>query len=203
MTQLGGQPVFGYVDNSKNIILSGKLAADTYTVKFEKEDGSAILDIGSLVLSDEPAMNDVTNLFDPSTAILNARIASSGTSQLAGCVIAIIKVSDYAPFTDTSKVYIRGGSVRVMDGSNDRSKIITYTFKPTASTLYNGYFSKLEAASVQETDVGNGVVSPTIVKGHVASNVTYMAITLRVSDTTITAEDIQDIVITINEPIYG
>lgn len=35
-----GTPVFGRVDNDRNIILSGALTAGTYTVKYENEDGS-------------------------------------------------------------------------------------------------------------------------------------------------------------------
>lgn len=49
---LGGSPVFGYVDENNNIVVSGNLAEGSYSVKYEMEDGSTV-DIGSLVLSDE------------------------------------------------------------------------------------------------------------------------------------------------------
>lgn len=55
---LGGNPVFGYVDENNNIIVSGNLADGTYTVKYEQEDGSTV-DIGQLVLGeDEPDLPD-------------------------------------------------------------------------------------------------------------------------------------------------
>lgn len=56
---LGGNPVFGYVDENNNIIVSGNLADGTYSVKYELEDGSTV-DIGQLVLTDgQPVEPDV------------------------------------------------------------------------------------------------------------------------------------------------
>ena len=49
---LGGSPVFGYVDENNNIVVSGNLAEGSYSVKYEMEDGTAI-DIGNLVLGEE------------------------------------------------------------------------------------------------------------------------------------------------------
>lgn len=46
---LGGNPIFGIVDENNNIIISGKLADRTYSVKYEMEDGS-LINIGNLVL---------------------------------------------------------------------------------------------------------------------------------------------------------
>ena len=45
--------VIGYIDSGSNIILSGALANDTYTVKYETEDGTYV-DIGSLSLGSTP-----------------------------------------------------------------------------------------------------------------------------------------------------
>lgn len=56
---LGGNPVFGYVDEDNNIIVSGNLPDGTYTVKYELEDGSTV-DIGELVL-DTSVYYSVTN----------------------------------------------------------------------------------------------------------------------------------------------
>lgn len=36
-----GTPIFGTVDEDKNIVLSGELAAGTYTIKYENSDGSS------------------------------------------------------------------------------------------------------------------------------------------------------------------
>ena len=47
LVALGGQPVFGYVDEDNNIILTVELTDGTYSVKYEMEDGSTI-NIGEL-----------------------------------------------------------------------------------------------------------------------------------------------------------
>lgn len=56
---LGGNPIFGYVDENNNIIVSGNLADGSYSVKYEMEDGSTV-DIGDLVL-DTNVYYSVTN----------------------------------------------------------------------------------------------------------------------------------------------
>lgn len=67
---LGGNPVFGYVDENNNIVVSGNLADGTYSVKYEMDDGS-VIDIGSLVLEgdapDTPDAPAYTNLADPTS----------------------------------------------------------------------------------------------------------------------------------------
>lgn len=45
---LGGNPVFGYVDENNNIILTGNLAEGTYFAKYETDDST--IDIGEFVL---------------------------------------------------------------------------------------------------------------------------------------------------------
>lgn len=44
-----GTPVFGTVDADNNIILTGNLTGDTYTVKYEKEDGT-LIEVGEIVM---------------------------------------------------------------------------------------------------------------------------------------------------------
>ena len=61
LEMLGGEPIFGYVDENNNIVLSGNLADGTYTVKYELDDGTTI-DIGDLVLADEPAAPTITSI---------------------------------------------------------------------------------------------------------------------------------------------
>lgn len=60
---LGGNPVFGYVDENNNIIVSGNLADGSYNVKYEMENGSTI-NIGDLVLDTRTyytVKNNLTN----------------------------------------------------------------------------------------------------------------------------------------------
>lgn len=57
--QLGGEPIFGYVDENNTIVLTGNLADGTYSLKYEMEDGS-VIDIGELVLSEsETVINQI------------------------------------------------------------------------------------------------------------------------------------------------
>ena len=76
--------IIGNVDSENNIILTGNLAAGTYFVKYEMEDGSAI-DIGELVLvnpetPDEPDEPTYTNFFDE-TQGFRGRLSSTGENR--------------------------------------------------------------------------------------------------------------------------
>lgn len=58
---LGGNPIFGVVDEKNNIIVSGDLADGSYTVKYELSDGSTV-NIGNLVLDSNVYYNVTNNL---------------------------------------------------------------------------------------------------------------------------------------------
>ena len=72
---IGGVPVFGTVDASNNIVLTGNLAEGTYNLKYEDADGN-VMEIGTLNYS----MVTYTNLFVPGTATLNQRMSGSSGS---------------------------------------------------------------------------------------------------------------------------
>lgn len=60
---LGGEPIFGYVDENNNIVVQGNLADGTYSVKYEMENGTTV-DIGNLVLDTNvyySITNNITN----------------------------------------------------------------------------------------------------------------------------------------------
>lgn len=58
---LGGNPIFGVVDEDNNIIVSGNLPDGTYSVKYELEDGSTV-NIGNLVLDSNVYYSVTSNL---------------------------------------------------------------------------------------------------------------------------------------------
>ena len=204
----GGQPlgsgveigvsgdVVGYVDSSKNIVLKGSLADGDYTVKYEMNDGT-LYDIGVIKLS----AITYTNLFIPSSAILNKRVNSSFelTDAVGKFVTSSIDVKDKTPFTSSTKIYIKGATF-TPDGN---TKITTYK---TTGTTYNDAYSGVNGSSIVTTDMGNGVIcvdfalNPTLVSSF-SSDVVRFIMVLQASTTTITASDIEDVVITINEPI--
>ena len=78
---LGGNPIFGIVDENNNIIVSGDLPDGTYTVKYEMEDGSTV-DIGDLVL-DTNVYYTVTNTLTNCTNSNSATQAVGGGSYSA------------------------------------------------------------------------------------------------------------------------
>lgn len=68
---IGGNPVFGYVDENNNIIVQGNLAEGSYNVKYEMEGGSTI-DIGELVIDNNvyySVANNLTNCTNGNSAI--------------------------------------------------------------------------------------------------------------------------------------
>lgn len=71
---IGGNPVFGIVDENNNIVLSGNLVDGDYTVKYEMGDGSTI-DIGNLVLD--------TNIYYSVTNNLTNCINSNNVTEVA------------------------------------------------------------------------------------------------------------------------
>ena len=204
----GGQPlgsgveigvsgdIVGYVDSSKNIVLKGSLADGDYTVKYEMNDGT-LYNIGAIKLLSVT----YTNLFIPSSAILNKRINSSYalTDAVGKFVTSSIDVKGKTPFTSSTKIYIKGATF-TPDGN---TKILTYK---TTGTAYNGEYSGVNGSTIVTTDMGNGVIcvdfasNPTLVSSF-SSDVVRFIMVLQASTTTITASDIEDVVITINEPI--
>lgn len=78
---LGGNPIFGIVDENNNIIVSGDLPDGTYSVKYEMEDGSTV-DIGDLVL-DTNVYYSVTNTLTNCTNSNSATEAVQGGSYSA------------------------------------------------------------------------------------------------------------------------
>lgn len=66
LVALGGQPVFGYVDEDNNIILTVELTDGTYSVKYEMEDGSTI-NIGELEVNTTSSGSTYTNQIPIST----------------------------------------------------------------------------------------------------------------------------------------
>lgn len=78
---LGGNPVFGYVDEDNSIIVSGDLADGTYSVKYEMENGNKV-DIGNLTL-DSNVYYSVTNHLTNCTSSNTEDRAAAGSSYSA------------------------------------------------------------------------------------------------------------------------
>lgn len=192
--------VVGYVDENNNIVISGNLAGGTYTVKYEMADGSAV-DVGELVIDAEVVTPTYTNLFVPSEAIINKRVSNSfELKDIAGhFVTAFIDISNKVPFTDTTKIYVKGANFNAASSGTNQTKIFTY--KSIPDTPYSGAYSVVQGANITPIDEGNGVISVSNQALSFPYDVKYMVLTLKVSDSTLTAADLENIVITIDEPI--
>ena len=274
ITKLGGEPIFGYIDENNNIIVQGNLGDGTYSVKYEMEDGSTV-NIGNLVLDSNvyysvtknltnctlnniateaiggksysatvtansgyelksvtvtmgganvSATNGVinianvtgnivitavaevnkpayTNLFVPSEAQINKRVSNSlELKDIAGhFATAFIDVSGKTPFTDATKIYIKGANFNASTSGTNQTKILTYASKPASG--YSGNYSVIQGNNISHTDEGNGVISVSNIASSFTSSVKYMVLTLKISDSTLTTADVQNVVITIDEPI--
>lgn len=98
ITQLGGSPIFGVVDENNNIILNGNLADGTYTVKYEMEDGSTV-DIGNMVLDSNvyySVTNNLTNCTNGNSATeaveggsYSATISANSGYELSSVVVTM------------------------------------------------------------------------------------------------------------------
>lgn len=198
-----GGGLYGYVDSDNNIILRGDYPEGTF-VKYEMADGS-IIDIGEMVFEKKPEYAKFTNLFNPSTATLNNRINSSGGLTAADGLVTtdFISVAGKVPFSESTKIYVKGATfAKSSYETNWRAGINTWVNKP--STGYSGRYSNIIGSQFTPVDEGNGVISISgnAVASAFASNVTFMALMLHVKNTAITADDIKDIIVTIDEPIY-
>ena len=204
VTQLGGEPVYGIVGDNKVVTLHGNIAFDEYT--FGYIVNGEFVEIGSGEYEpdepDAPVRADYTNLFNPANATINKRASiSSGYSSCDGAVVSeFINISDKIPVSGDFKLYLEGATFDVLSASNNYPRVLFYTSKP-ASGFANPY-SSAYTAQLKPVDEGNGVKSYVVTADNTNSNVKYMVVVLKVSNTAITTDDIQDIVVTWNEPIY-
>lgn len=118
---LGGNPVFGYVDENNNIVVSGNLPDGTYSVKYEMENGSTV-NIGDLVL-DSNVYYTVTNNLTQCTTNNSATKAVEGGSYSAiitaksGYELKSIVVKMGG--TDISSTAVSGGSINIASVTGD------------------------------------------------------------------------------------
>lgn len=112
---LGGSPIFGVVDSSNNIVVSGNLPDGTYSVKYEMENGTK-LNIGNLVI-DTNVYYTVTNTLTQCTTNNSATQAVQGGSYSATITAKsgyelksiVVKMGG----TDISSTAVSGGKITI------------------------------------------------------------------------------------------
>lgn len=195
--------VVGTLDESNNILLTGSLVDGTYTLKYENEDGT-YTEVGTLVVGE--VTQTYTNLFDPSTASINTRWScSSGTTSAKDGFVASalidfgesVSIPGVASATEALTLRIRpNGMFLALSDCN-----IQY-FDSDGTRFGGGYLQGSTSGITMGTDANGDTYIYLAHQGSSAiSGVRYFAIGLKVSDSAITTDDIQDIIITLNEPI--
>ena len=116
ISQLGGLPVFGTVNDDNTITVTSTLADGTYTLMYEYEDGS-ITKIGDIIIGNGGSGEVImVNLADPTSVDwkFNKRINSSKSevdipeSSLNGETMFMTNFIDISDFTNNTKLYIKG-----------------------------------------------------------------------------------------------
>lgn len=105
---LGGQPIFGVVDESNNIIVSGNLADGTYSVKYEMEDGRTI-NIGNMVLDSNVYYSITKNL-------TNCSISNNATQAIKGNSYSATITANSGYELKSVTVTMGGSAVSVTNG---------------------------------------------------------------------------------------
>ena len=123
-----GTPVFGRVDESNNIVLTGKLADGTYTIKYEDVDGN-VTEIGTLDTDPGPSY---TNWIPKSTDKSGSAIYN-GVGYKTGIRYS---ASSAAESTSSATGVVLSGYIPVNVGDVVRIKNITLNYK---SSVQNGH----------------------------------------------------------------
>lgn len=109
---LGGNPIFGYVDEDNNIIVQGDLADGTYSVKYEMENGN-VVNIGDMVL-DSNVYYSVTSTLTNCTINNSAKQIVEGGSYTATVTAKDgYELKSLAVTMGGSPVSVSGGSISI------------------------------------------------------------------------------------------
>lgn len=192
--------VFGYVDENNTIVLTGTLADGTYSLKYEKEDGSTI-DVGSLVISDGPSAP--TNILTSGkyTISLNKRFSKSvnGLDTCNGMITFTIPLEDVLNKTIRMKGFTSG-----LAASGKVATWYIYAGETSAGACYSNPDSGIIWNCIGLSTDENGVSSVTVDTNSFAmySGADRLHINLAVSESAAIVEsDLADKIITIDEPI--
>lgn len=147
---LGGEPVFGYVDNDNNIILSGSLSSGTYTVKYEMDNGST-LNIGELKFSYK-VTNNLTYCTNSnkSTSVSNGGSYSATITANSGYTLKTVTVT-----MGGNAVSVSGGTINIAKVTGDI--VITAVAEQAQArtnffVLSEAFLGRLSSSGADRTD---------------------------------------------------
>lgn len=135
---LGGNPVFGYVDENNNIIVQGSLADGTYSVKYEMEDGSTV-NIGNLVLDSNvyySITNSLTNCVSNNSATQAVQGGSYSATITAKSGYELSSVVVTMGGTDISSTAVSGDTITIANVTGNIVITATATEVQTGPTNF-------------------------------------------------------------------
>lgn len=116
--RLGGNPIFGYVDEDNNIIVQGDLADGTYSVKYEMENGN-VINIGNMVL-DSNVYYSVTSTLTNCTSNNSTKTVVEGGSYAATITAKDgYELKSLTVTMGSSPVSVSGGSISIANVTGD------------------------------------------------------------------------------------
>lgn len=206
IAQLGGQPIFGTVDSSGNITVSGNLTDGTYTVAYTLADGTTI-NVGSFTIGGETP--SYTNLYHSATASINKRVNSSGVLvDAVGFVttdyIAVADLFGSSPIkiygstnagSAEHTAYIKGATFYntanccIAFCNSSKGQVGRFASNSANVKTYAGESGDIDWAKMFNTDSGNNL-----------TNIAYIRFTVKYSDSALQAAP-SDIIITVDEAI--
>ena len=115
---LGGNPIFGYVDEDNNIIVQGNLGDGTYSVKYEMEDGSTV-NIGNLVLDTNVYYSVTKNLTNCTINNSATQVVEGGSYSATITANSGYELSSVSVTMGGSAVSVSGGVINIASVTGD------------------------------------------------------------------------------------
>lgn len=188
-----GGDVVGYVDSSNNIVLTGKLDEGTYTLKYEKEDGTTV-DIGELDLVEKT----FTNLADPTSSdwLTDSRFSTSSISSAEGG-----HITNHIPCKLGDTIRVEGMDLQaILDGSTARMRL----YNGTTVVDDGGINPSIIITSGNGSKVDGNITTLVLTTGSNASvnnNLSKAFDSMRLNGTLMSGYSANDVIITVNQPI--
>ena len=189
--------VVGYIDSDNNIVLTGTLPEDIYSVKYEMEDGS-LVDIGELSL-----VGGITNYADPTSSdwMTGYRLStSSGNgSALEGHIL-----TNYIPAKMGDVVRVKGLDMTIFV-NNKHGAVGAYKSDKTYQALfaYTGAGGSSSADGAKEKVTVNGDIQTYTVMllSDGTQKATVETAYIRIDGALMSGYTANDVIITINQEI--
>lgn len=149
---LGGNPIFGIVDENNNIIVNGDLPDGTYTVKYEMEGGK-IINIGNLVLDSNVYYTVTKNLTNCTISNSATQIVQGGSYSATITAKSGYELKSVSVTMGGSAVSVSGGVINIASVTGN---IVITAVAEEAGPSYTNLATKLANGYRYSQSNGNG-----------------------------------------------